>query len=43
MMSKEPLMVIDINKDFVVINNITVPRPARISRSAWLKWWEQRT
>ena len=38
-----PIMLIELHKDFVIINGITVPRPARIRRSAWLKWWEART
>lgn len=37
------MMLVEINKDFVIVNGITVPRPARISRSFWLKWWEDRT
>lgn len=33
-------MLIELHRDFVIINGITVPRPSRISRSEWLAWWE---
>lgn len=36
------MMLIELHQDFVIINNITVPRPARIPRKKWLKWWEDR-
>jgi len=33
-------MIIDINMDSVLINGTSIPRPTRISRSAWIKFWE---
>lgn len=36
-------MLIELHKDFVIINNVIVHRPERIKRKDWLKWWEDRT
>lgn len=33
-------MIIEIDLDSVLINGTLVPRPARISRSAWMHFWE---
>jgi len=36
-------MQIDISMDYVDINGTRVMRPARISRSEWLAYWEKAT
>lgn len=33
-------MKIDIYFDYVVVEWTTVPRPSHISRSDWMRWWE---
>lgn len=35
------LMNIDINMDSIVVNGQTLQRPDRISRSAWIDFWER--
>jgi len=35
------IMNIDISMDSVVVNGVTLYRPDRISRSAWLSFWER--
>jgi hypothetical protein len=39
----DQMMVVELHRNFVIINNITVPRPERIPPSYWLRWWEERT
>lgn len=34
-------MDIDVYMDHVIVNGVRVERPARISRSDWMAWWER--
>jgi hypothetical protein len=34
-------VIVEINMDSVVVNGVTVTRPARVPRSQWLRWWEE--
>lgn len=42
-MTDNPDMVIELHRDFVIINNVIVHRPKYIKPRDWLKWWQERT
>lgn len=36
-------MIIDISPDHIILENVRVNRPARISPSQWMQFWETKT